>query len=217
MTLLLCFLVWYWQQRRAPTGMRARVAESISGWDRGNSWRVELIENDAYVPALLAEIRQAVHSIDVAMFVIRPGPESSSPTNLIMAALQEAAARQVRVRVILDRPEDPSEPHFGFNSIAAAHLRAGGVQVRFDNPSRELHAKFIVFDNKAFLIGAHNWTDVALTKNNELSVLARPAEPFPHPARAFDELWWSGTDPEEIERGRFNPVVDDAELIGDKS
>ena len=80
----------------------------------------------------------------------------------LLAALQLAHRRGVRVRVLLDPSQDVNRPSF-------AELAAGGVPVRWFRPppGAKLHAKALLADARLAL-GSANWSGHGLDVNHEL-------------------------------------------------
>jgi phosphatidylserine/phosphatidylglycerophosphate/cardiolipin synthase-like enzyme len=103
------------------------------------------------------------------MYVIRY--DDSGPVAALLQALADAAKRGIPVRVIMDQGRDwktgePDDKH----QLAAQWLRAHHVQVVLDELERTTHAKTIVIDGRTVIIGSHNWTRYALSKNREFLV-----------------------------------------------
>jgi phosphatidylserine/phosphatidylglycerophosphate/cardiolipin synthase-like enzyme len=188
--LLLLFLIWYWWTHAPvarPPGTRPADPIPIEA----GAWIVEPLVDSGYLPVLLDEIASAERTIDAALFVIRA--DSDAPrTRSILEALVKAARRGVRIRLVLDKPENPEESHYRFNREAADFLKPAGIEVRFDQANVEMHDKMILFDHDRFIVGAHNWTEAALTHNRELSLLIRPVERATAPRLAFESLWRGG-------------------------
>jgi phosphatidylserine/phosphatidylglycerophosphate/cardiolipin synthase-like enzyme len=112
--------------------------------------------------AALAAIRNAEHSIDIAMFVLSD--------RLVLEALATAARRGVRIRALLD----PTQPQ---NAAAMAELTAAGALVRLYTQAGDelLHAKVGIFDRQMVLFGSCNWSRSGFTRNHELDLLVRDA------------------------------------------
>jgi phosphatidylserine/phosphatidylglycerophosphate/cardiolipin synthase-like enzyme len=112
--------------------------------------------------AALAAIRDAQHSIDIAMFVLSD--------RLVLEALATAARRGVRIRALLD----PTQPQ---NAAAMAELTAAGALVRLYAQAGDelLHAKLGIFDRQMVLFGSCNWSRSGFTRNHELDLLVRDA------------------------------------------
>ena len=103
--------------------------------------------------AMIAMIEAARRSVDVEFYTVAPG----APADRLGAALQGAAARGLRVRVLIDA--------LGSSSLPAAwveRLRATGADVRRFNPRPLLrwsfrdHRKLVVCDDGVGLVGGFN-------------------------------------------------------------
>ena len=107
-------------------------------------------------PLALALINNATRSLDLELFVL-------TDTGIVHA-LESAAARGVRVRVLLD----PSQPSSGPSYSA---LRRDGIDVRWYRSHGELlHAKAIVADATSVLFGSANWSGGGFARNHELDI-----------------------------------------------
>lgn len=141
-------------QRRAPSEL------IVTGPDQPN----------AYPRAAERLIAGAKHRIWVMQYVIRLGDDGV--VQGVLQALADARQRGVEVRVGLDKgllygtkARDPK------NDVAAQWLIKNGIQVVWDEQDRTSHAKILMVDDRAAIIGSHNWTRAALTGNREVSLL----------------------------------------------
>jgi len=114
-------------------------------------------------PLILDAIESAHRTLDLELFVL---------TDLgIVHALERAQARGVRISLLLDPHERPSDR-------PAALLRARGVPVRLYRSHGELlHAKAVVTDGATVSFGSANWSGGGFERNHECDVvfLAQPA------------------------------------------
>ena len=115
----------------------------------------------------------------------------TSESYRLLDALTQAKKKGIEVKVVLDHNIDFNDegvpnplPDFK-NTSAYALLKQNGVPVFFDDPAVYTHAKVIVIDKETVIIGSHNWTRAALTRNNEASVLIRSKE---YAKQLLDEL-----------------------------
>ena len=109
------------------------------------------------LPLVLALVTGARHRLDIAMYTLTDADA--------VQAIEDAHARGVAVRVLLDPSERPSDP-------SAAALRAHGVPVRlYASSGEKLHAKVAVADARAVLLGSANWTVSGFEHNHELDVV----------------------------------------------
>lgn len=51
-----------------------------------------------------------------------------------------------------------------------------------------MHAKIVIVDNKAAIIGSHNWSESALRYNHEASILTRDPDTIKETVRYFNKL-----------------------------
>lgn len=126
--------------------------------------------------AVLDAVAAARRTIDVEMYVL------SDP--LVIDALVQAAARGVRVRVLLD----PGQPQ---NLQAMATLGAASIQAHLYHapPGTKLHAKLGIFDRAVVVFGSCNWSRSGFTRNHELDlVIADPRLAAAFEAR-LDQDW----------------------------
>ena len=108
-------------------------------------------------PLALRLIDGARRTLDLELYVITDRG--------IVHAIEAAAARGVRVRVLLDPDQRPSDPY-------AAEMAAAGVPVRLFAalPGQKLHAKVGIADGRTVLLGSANWTNSGFGHNHECDV-----------------------------------------------
>ena len=120
-------------------------------------------------PLALEVINEARVTIDLELFVL-------TDTGIVHA-LEAAATRGVRVRILLDPSQPSSDP-----SLHA--LLAAGLAIRLYRSRGELlHAKAIVADGRRVLFGSANWSGGGFARNHELDI-----ELLDGPAIAADML-----------------------------
>ncbi len=118
--------------------------------------------------ALWAEMMaRARERIDVAQFYISPAPHGGDRLEPVLAAMQQAAARGVVVRVLVDASfadtyPEPLERLAGFAELRRWDVKAlmGGVQ----------HAKYFVVDGREAYLGSANFDYRALEHIHELGL-----------------------------------------------
>jgi len=124
--------------------------------------------------AMLSRIRSADSTIDAAIYTF------TSPE--IAAALDSAAARGVKVRVVLD-------PSQAMSQYSVAQCSIYKFPRRFGGGSGIMHDKFAVMDHYLTITGSYNWTEAAEVRNDEnLLVISSPqlADTF---SERFKFLW----------------------------
>jgi len=107
-------------------------------------------------PLALHLIDSARSTLDLELYVL-------TDTGIVHA-VERAHDRGVRVRLLLDPSERPSDG-------PAADLAAAGVDVRlYRSRGEKLHAKMGVADGHDVLFGSANWTSGGFERNHELDV-----------------------------------------------
>jgi phosphatidylserine/phosphatidylglycerophosphate/cardiolipin synthase-like enzyme len=107
-------------------------------------------------PLALELVDGARATLDLELFVLTD--------TAVVHALERAHARGVRVRLLLDPGQRPSD-------ASAELLRAVGVEVRlYRGGGEKLHAKAAVADAHRVLFGSANWTAGGFARNHELDI-----------------------------------------------
>jgi len=83
----------------------------------------------------------------------------------IADAIVSARARGVDVKIIIDGNVEGEK----IEEIITK-LKSAGVELR-EHTLKTLHSKFAIFDGKRVLIGSHNWSKSAITRNREVSIV----------------------------------------------
>ena len=118
-------------------------------------------------------IDSAEKSIDIEMYVFT--------SRDIVEALERAKSRGVQVRIIIERSTISGSNKEIFNELAAK-----GFIVKYASKEFQLtHSKFMIVDGKAVFVGSHNFSNSALYKNREASVIIYNDET----AREFQETF----------------------------
>lgn len=172
-----------------------RAAKIDSRPDAVTAPRTALLSGKRYYFHVRDAIRAAQERVDVAMFHIAL-PVEDHPTRHLLDALVEARARDVRVRVLVDR-DRPSDPYNStvINAAAIAFLLDGGVTVRVDTSRKLLHSKFLVIDADHTIIGSHNWSAGSYFGFDDLSVDVESTALARITRQRFQALWALGVRP----------------------
>jgi phospholipase D len=110
----------------------------------------------------------AVRAIDGAAREILVSAYGLTVGSGIVGALIRAKERGVDVRLIADRTT-PCGRASGVDPLAAA-----GVPIWIDNQARIAHAKTMVLDGDATLMGSMNWTNAAARNSEDLNLISSP-------------------------------------------
>lgn len=185
----------------------ARAEFSVPGFELVYSYPVEtsLAEPDLRLAQDVwpAMFDAAVKTIDIEQFYVTPS--TGEPLEASLLALERAAARGVRIRVIL-------EQKFEKNSLdGIARLKAiPGLELRILDWSKVngdgiIHAKFFVVDSTQAFVGSQNFDWRALKHIHELGLRIDDAAVVRNVQKVFDHDW-EAADDRVYERG-FDPAV----------
>jgi phosphatidylserine/phosphatidylglycerophosphate/cardiolipin synthase-like enzyme len=125
-------------------------------------------------------------SLDLALYDIRlPG----EPGDLVSAALRDAAARGVTIRMAYNADHDermfPPPPRTKPELIEALPFETAGIPGIPDL----MHHKYVVRDGEAVWTGSTNWTTDSWTLQENVIVVAESAAVAAEYTRNFEELW----------------------------
>lgn len=131
-------------------------------------------------PLALQLIDSARTTLDLELYVI---------TDVgIVHAVERAQQRGVRVRVLLDPSQRPSDG-------PAAALADAGVPVRrYHSRGEKLHAKLGVADGVDALFGSANWTSGGFERNHEVDILVLSSPAIAAELTAMVDADWAGSD-----------------------
>ncbi len=113
-----------------------------------------------------------------ALLAALDDPRRPSPVLALVAALARAKDRGVRVRVTLEASAIDFNRHIDRINEDAAHVlrRLGIDAIRFEEPGRISHAKILLVDGRAALLGSTNWYDKDLVEAHQLNFLVEAPE-----------------------------------------
>jgi putative cardiolipin synthase len=150
-------------------------------------------------------VRAAERTLDVQYYIWR----DDITGNLLLGALQEAAERGVRVRLLLDDngvamdakllalDRHPAIEVRLFNPFSVRQPKALGYLTHFSRANRRMHNKALIADNQAAIMGGRNVGDEYFGATDgvlfaDLDVLAAGAV-LPELSADFDRYWASAS------------------------
>lgn len=137
-----------------------------------------IIGGNQFLPVVTDYIRSAKRCIDIAVFDWRWYPlRGGSPAEAFNKEITGAARRGIEVRVVSQQRD------------LVIHLNAAGIKARRPVGGSLLHTKLIIIDKRFVVVGSHNYTNAAFSKNHELSVLLDVPEEAREWCDYFDELY----------------------------
>jgi phosphatidylserine/phosphatidylglycerophosphate/cardiolipin synthase-like enzyme len=108
--------------------------------------------------------------------------------NPLWETLLAAAARGVRIRVLLDA-SDWSPSITEKNRPAITFLNEHGIDARFDDPAVTTHAKLAIVDREIVVLGSTNWNHYAFTEQEQANVRVEDRTVGDVFSEYFDRLW----------------------------
>lgn len=142
--------------------------------------KTKLVINGAYRKEITPFINGATSTIELLMFEWRwYKQDSTSDASLLNQCLLRAMRRGVKVRALVN------------NATHMQNLKELGFDVRTNDAGTLLHSKCIIFDGKVVVMGSHNLTHPAMSKNIESSVILESEEFAKQLQSYFNSLWLS--------------------------
>lgn len=121
---------------------------------------------------IVSMINGAEDSIDIEVYAFT--------SREIVDALEEARDRGVSIRIILD----------SINTEMYRELVAKGFDARYaSSVYKTTHSKFMIVDGQKVLVGSHNFSNSALHKNREASVIITDPKTAAEFSNEFEFDW----------------------------
>jgi phosphatidylserine/phosphatidylglycerophosphate/cardiolipin synthase-like enzyme len=176
---LVALLYWFYLPSQGPSRSHDQPAPPaiVSG-----SLHIDgpyFSDQDRIADRIIAAINRTRDSLDIAVYSI------TQPD--IAAAIEQAHARGVRIRVVSDEQQSG-----GYHS-EVDFLRSHGIAVRLSGGFRGqrsyMHNKFAVFDDRVIETGSFNWTTSASSYNFENAIFIENPEVAARYEKEFQHLW----------------------------
>lgn len=133
----------------------------------------------------------AQNKIDILMYQWKwYSHESAGGVQKLNLAICRAAKRGVKVRVLLNI-ESHAHPITRINGRTAGFLEKAGVVIKWGSIGVTTHAKALLIDDDVLVLGSHNFSKGAFTRNQEASIIVKGREAIKDYRRYFDNLWRS--------------------------
>ena len=116
------------------------------------------------------------------------GHENAGGVQKLNLALIAAARRGVKVKVLLNI-ESMGHAITKINSRTATFLARYGVEVKFGQVGVVTHAKMMIIDDEILILGSHNFSKSAFSRNQEASVVVKGREDIIDYRKYFAALW----------------------------
>ena len=131
-----------------------------------------------FVKFVLPLIQKAERSIEVLTYKWKWYPDDPEhDIQQINMSIVAAITRNVKVRAFIQ------------DKVMANFLKSHGIQARVADGMGTLHAKFLIVDGKALVLGSHNMTHRAMGYNIETSLLLEDPDIVNHHLTIFNSLY----------------------------
>ena len=151
----------------------------------------KLLFDETYFQHCLNLIGSAQKEVLLSSFIINFGSyKKETKVSVLMNALKAAAIRGVDVKILLSSSQRGKAVGL-LNATAVRFLNGCSAEVRFLPRGRCCHAKFLIVDHRAGVVGSHNWTRWALEENFELSMKVKDEAVLLEICVWFDRLFGS--------------------------
>jgi len=146
------------------------VYSNLSARLHTHTAEVAFLDGKRLIVPLIDDITSAEHSIDMTIYMFKADRDKPADTELLLLALENAAKRGVRVRVVFDIENDESSFLNKANRETGTDLAKAGAVVMYDSPKKRLHTKMTVIDRRIVYSGSHNYTYSAFNYNDEVTM-----------------------------------------------
>ncbi len=174
---------------------KTRTGETISLWASPKGWLVD--ESRWDLTRLVELLDRARTSLDLQVLLYSTENRDKSAFTTLDDAIRRAAARGVRVRVLVSSWNAKGHARKSVETLAAVP----NVEVRvFTIPpfsggeipfARVAHAKFLVVDGRTAWIGTSNWEGDYFLKTRNVAIVSEGGALAPRLGRVFEEDWSS--------------------------
>lgn len=135
---------------------------------------VRVLVDGEFQAALESGIAAACSEIILGAYIFSARDALAKRPRAVAERLAEAAARGVKVEVILEIGRE-SEAVTRINRATARMLAQRGIKVFVDGSGTVVHARFVVIDRRLVFIGSHDLTQTSLGQYREVSLLVDSA------------------------------------------
>ncbi|HUV42311.1 MAG TPA: phospholipase D-like domain-containing protein [Patescibacteria group bacterium] len=134
-------------------------------------------------------INAASTTIDIVMYQWKwYGHESAGGVQKLNLAVLGALRRRVKVRVLLNT-ESMGHAITKINAKTASHLQMHGAEIKFGQVGVITHAKMLIIDGRILVLGSHNFSKGAFSRNQEASIIVESVDEIKPYRDYFDGLW----------------------------
>jgi len=149
---------------------------------------ISAIANE-YPKVVIPLVNQATTRIDILMYEWKwYGHEAAGGVQKLNLAIKNAAHRGIKVRVLLNI-ESMGQALTRINTRTAGFLERAGVEVKFGQVGVATHAKMMIIDDRILVLGSHNYSKGAFSRNQEASIVVEGRDEIVPFRTYFKDLW----------------------------
>ena len=142
-----------------------------------------------YPKAVIPLVNAARSNIEILMYQWKwYGHESAGGVQRLNLALIGAARRGVKIKVLLNI-ESMGHAITKINTRTAQHLEQYGVEIKWGQVGIVTHAKMMILDDEILVLGSHNYSKSAFSRNQEASIIVKGREDIKEYRQYFRDLW----------------------------
>ncbi len=142
-----------------------------------------------YLNVVILLVHSSANTIDILMYEWKwYGHESAGGVQKLNLAYVAAARRGVKVRVLLNI-ESMGHNITRINTRTATFLKRYGVEIKWGQVGVVTHAKMVIIDDEVLVLGSHNYTKSAFSRNQEASIVVHGRKDILDYRKYFDDLW----------------------------
>jgi phosphatidylserine/phosphatidylglycerophosphate/cardiolipin synthase-like enzyme len=176
---------------------KARTGEVVTLWADPKGWLPDEASWD--LDGIIALIDRAQASVDVQVLLYSTQNRDKTAFPTLDEALRRAAARGVRVRLLVSHwgareGRDARASIEAISKVPNVNVKVltvppwSGGEIPF---ARVAHAKYMVVDDRVAWIGTSNWEGDYFLKSRNVAVVAEGGDLAPRLRRVFDDGWSS--------------------------
>ncbi len=148
---------------------------------------VKVLNDQSYFLNLTHWLSKANKSIHIIIYEFKTYNEAGPPErppDIVAGYLINKSEEGLDVKVILEGSVAPNKDTYNW-------LEKEGVNVKWDEKSKITHDKLIIIDGYIVIVGSHNFSYYAMTRNHEASLLLISKKVGEIEEEYFKQVWGS--------------------------
>ena len=151
--------------------------------------KIEAVIGSDYYKKVAPIVKGATAKISVVMYEWKwYSHEKAGGVQALNLHFLERARSGVKIQVLMNM-ESMGHAITKINSRTGSFLQQRGIQVKFGSIGTATHAKMVIVDDRFVVLGSHNYSKGAFTRNQECSVLLEGGEAIRPFIDYFKLLW----------------------------